>query len=197
MNSKPSKRLLFVVASRVAWVTIWSGLLGSGLPADAALRDGAVAPSFTAPATLGGKEFTFSLADALKHGPVVLYFYPAAFTKGCTVEAHDFAEAVDRYKLFGATVVGISGDDIRTLDKFSVSECQSKFAVVADPRRTVMKAYDSVLIPLLAYANRTSYVITPDQRIIYSYTALDPDQHVSNTLTALSDWRQSHPAFGR
>ena len=171
------------------------GLLLAGLahPADAALKAGTAAPDFTAPATLGGKEFVFNLADALKRGPVVLYFYPAAFTKGCTEEAHDFAEATARFKALGATVIGVSGDDIATLDKFSVSECQSKFAVVADPHRAIMKAYDAVLIPLLSYADRTSYVITPDGMVLYSYSALDPDQHVANTISALSDWRQAHP----
>jgi thioredoxin-dependent peroxiredoxin len=169
-------------------------LLSAALPARAALKDGAVAPDFTAQATLGGKEFTFSLADALKHGPVVLYFYPAAFTKGCTIEAHDFAAAIDSYKALGATVIGVSGDNIATLDRFSVSECQSKFAVVADPDRSVMTAYDSVLVPMTAFANRTSYVITPDDRVIYSYTALDPDGHVANTTKALTAWRAAHPA---
>jgi peroxiredoxin len=168
-------------------------LFCASLPAQAALKDGAVAPDFTAPATLGGKQFVFSLADALKHGPVVLYFYPQAFTKGCTQEAHDFAEATDRYKALGAVVIGVSGDDIATLDKFSVSECQSKFAVAADPHRAIMKAYDSVLIPLLSYADRTSYVITPDGKILYSYTALDPDDHVANTMNALANWRMAHP----
>ena len=122
-------------------------LLCIAQPAAAALKDGSTAPDFTTQATLGGKEFTFSLADALKHGPVVLYFYPAAFTQGCTEEAHDFADAIDHYTALGATVVGVSGDSIATLDKFSVSECQSKFAVAADPKRVVMKAYDAVLIP--------------------------------------------------
>jgi peroxiredoxin len=168
-------------------------LLGAAMPALAALPDGAKAPEFTAQATLGGHQFTFSLADALKRGPVVLYFYPAAFTTGCTIEAHDFAEAVGHYRALGATVIGVSGDDIKTLDKFSVSECQSKFAVVADPNRSVMKAYDSVLIPLTSYANRTSYVITPDDRVIYSYTALNPDEHVANTTNALAAWRSANP----
>jgi peroxiredoxin len=167
------------------------------LPAEAALKDGADAPDFTAAATLGGKEFTFSLDDALKRGPVVLYFYPAAFTTGCTIEAHDFAEAMDTYRKLGATVVGVSGDDIATLDRFSVSECQSKFPVVADPNRAVMKAYDSVLVPLTHYASRTSYVITPDRKVIYSYTALDPDGHVANTTNALVAWRSAHPAAAR
>jgi peroxiredoxin Q/BCP len=169
-------------------------MLGTALPAAAALKNGAPAPDFTAQATLGGKRFVFNLAEALKRGPIVLYFYPAAFTQGCTIEAHDFAEATDSYKALGATVIGVSGDDIATLDRFSVSECQSKFAVVADPTRAVMKAYDAVLIPLLSYADRTSYVITPDSTVIYSYTAMDPDGHVENTTKALAAWRSAHPA---
>src|SRR5271169_2579933 len=89
----------------------------------AALTVGDSAPEFTAQAAIGGNEFTFALADALKKGPVVLYFYPKAFTKGCTVEAHNFSDATDRFKALGATVVGISNDDIETLKKFSVLEC--------------------------------------------------------------------------
>src|SRR5690242_21446504 len=114
-------------------------------PASAALKIGAAAPDFTAPATLGGKEFTFALSDALRKGPVVLYFYPAAFTRGCTIEAHDFAEAIDRYKAFGATVIGVSHDPIDKLQRFSVSECRSKFPVAADPDQSIMKSYDAVL----------------------------------------------------
>jgi thioredoxin-dependent peroxiredoxin len=104
-------------------------------PLYAALSNGAQAPVFTTQATLAGKPFTFSLADALKSGPVVLYFYPAAFTPGCTVEAHNFAEATDKFKALGATVIGVSHDNIDTLNKFSVSECRNKFAVAADPIR--------------------------------------------------------------
>ncbi len=171
------------------------GLVMAGWPGNtqAALRNGALAPNFTAPASLGGNEFIFSMADALKHGPVVLYFYPAAFTEGCTVEAHDFADATSTFKALGATVIGVSGDSIDTLKRFSVSECQSKFAVVADSNRAVMKAYDSVLIPLMSYADRTSYVITPDSKVLYSFTSLDPDQHVANTIQALAHWREAHP----
>jgi peroxiredoxin Q/BCP len=160
----------------------------------AALRNGSPAPAFTAHASIGGSEFVFSMADALKHGPVVLYFYPAAFTEGCTVEAHDFADAIPSFEALGATVVGVSGDTIDTLKRFSVSECQGKFALVADSNRAVMKAYDSVLIPLLSYADRTSYVIIPDGQVLYSFTSLDPDQHVANTIQALSRWRETHPA---
>jgi peroxiredoxin len=161
------------------------------VPADAALKPGAVAPAFTAPASLGGKEFTFSLAEALKKGPVVLYFYPAAFTKGCTIEAHEFAEAIDQYKALGATVIGVSHDDIATLNRFSTSECRSEFPVAADVDQHIMKAYDAVLASRPQYANRTSYVIAPDGHIIYEYTALDPMNHVANTLSALTAWTRA------
>ncbi|HEX8954736.1 MAG TPA: peroxiredoxin [Burkholderiaceae bacterium] len=161
----------------------------AALPAAAALDNGAAAPNFTAQASLGGKVYIFSLADSLKKGPVVLYFYPAAFTSGCTIEAHEFAEAVDQYKALGATVIGVSHDDIETLNKFSVSECRSKFAVAADTDHRIMKSYDAVMPVMSDYANRTSYVITPDGKVLYSYTALSPDKHVENTLAALKKWK--------
>ena len=157
-------------------------------PALAALKPGDPAPDFTAEASLGGKVFSFSLADALKKGPVVLYFYPAAFTTGCTIEAHDFAAAVDTYHALGATVIGVSHDDIATLKRFSVSECRSKFAVAADGDQHIMKSYDAVLALAPKYADRVSYVIAPDGRIIYAYTSLDPARHVENTLAALRKW---------
>lgn len=157
-------------------------------PALAALKPGDVAPDFKAQASLGGTVFTFSLAEALKKGPVVLYFYPAAFTTGCTAEAHDFAEAVDQYHALGATVIGVSHDDIATLNRFSVSECRSKFAVAADGDQRIMKAYDAVLALAPKYANRVSYVIAPDGRVIYAYTSLNPARHVKNTLDALRKW---------
>jgi peroxiredoxin len=161
-------------------------------PAFAELKPGDAAPDFTAPATLAGKEFTFSLADALKHGPVVLYFYPAAFSKGCSVEAHDFAEATDRFKTLGATIIGVSADKIAVLDKFSTADCQSKFALAADPSLSVAKSYDAVMIKMLGYADRTSYVISPEGKILYSYSALDPDGHVANTMAAVEKWRAEH-----
>ncbi|MBL6752488.1 MAG: peroxiredoxin, partial [Nevskia sp.] len=151
-----------------------AALLAAG-PALAALHEGDKAPDFTAPASIGGKVFSFSLAQALKKGPVVLYFYPAAFTPGCTIEAHDFAEAIDRYSALGATVIGVSHDDIEKLNKFSVSECRSKFAVAADTDQHIMKSYDAVLAIKPEYANRTSYVIAPDGTVFYAYTDLKPD----------------------
>ena len=161
-------------------------------PAYAALSVGDAAPNFTTQASLGGKEFTFSLADSLKKGPVVLYFYPAAFTQGCSIEAHLFAESVEQYRALGATVVGVSHDDIKTLDKFSVSECASKFAVAADTDQKIMKSYDAILVMKPEYANRTSYVITPNNKVIYSFTDLAPDKHVTNTLEALKKWKATN-----
>ena len=163
-----------------------------GFLAYAALPDGAQAPDFTAQATLAGKEFKFSLAEALKKGPVVLYFYPAAFTPGCTVEAHEFADATARFHELGATVIGVSHDPIEKLDQFSVSECRSKFAVASDADGSIMRAYDAVLPAHPEYANRTSYVIAPNGNIVYSYTDMKPDKHVENTLAAVKKWQGEH-----
>src|SRR3982074_3723630 len=162
------------------------------VPAFAALPDGTKAPDFTTDATLAGKPFKFSLADALKSGPVVLYFYPAAFTPGCTVEAHEFAEATDIFKALGATVIGVSHDPIDKLNKLSVSECRNKFAVASDADQSITKAYDAVLAAKPEYANRTSYVIAPNGKIIYEYTAMDPDKHVGNTMAAVEKWKAEH-----
>jgi thioredoxin-dependent peroxiredoxin len=174
------KRLLAAIALAGAVAT----------PALAALTVGASAPDFTSQASLGGKEFTFSLANALKKGPVVLYFYPAAFTKGCTIEAHEFAANIDKFKAMHATVIGISHDNIDTLNKFSVSECQSKFPVAADPELKVITAYDSVMA--FKYANRTSYVITPDGKVAYTFTDMNPAHHVENTLDAVKTLEDHH-----
>jgi len=166
--------------------------LAVAIPVYAALPDGTKAPDINTQATLAGKEFSFSLSEALRTGPVVLYFYPAAFTKGCTIEAHDFAEATDKFKALGATVIGVSHDPIDKLDKFSVSECRNKFAVASDADGSIMKAYDAVLLGHTSYANRTSYVIAPNGAIIYSYTAMDPDKHVENTMAAVKKWQDEH-----
>src|ERR1700712_3078634 len=124
------RRVLLTVAVAAALVAA---------PAFAALPDGTKAPDFSTQASLAGKPFKFSLADALKKGPVVLYFYPAAFTPGCTVEAHEFAEATDKFKALGATVIGVSHDGIDKLNQFSVKECRNKFAVASDADQKIMK----------------------------------------------------------
>ncbi|MEW9585841.1 peroxiredoxin [Paraburkholderia sp. DGU8] len=171
---------------------ISAGFAVYSLCASAALKPGDDAPPFTVQASLGGKTYTYSLADALKQGPVVLYFYPAAFTTGCTIEAHEFADAVDQYKQYGATVIGVSHDNIDTLTKFSVSECRSKFPVAADADAKVIGAYDAGMPMRSSMANRVSYVIAPDGKIIYEYTSLSPEKHVANTLKAVKDWAEAH-----
>ncbi len=155
------------------------------LPAHAALQTGAKAPDFAAVASIGGKEFKFALADALKKGPVVLYFYPAAFTPGCTIEAHNFADAMGDFQKLGATVIGVSHDPIEKLDRFSLTECRSKFPVAADTDGSIMRNYDAVQDPRAEYAERVSYVIAPDGRVLYSYTAGDPTHHVEYTMAAV------------
>ena len=162
------------------------------VPVFAALPDGTKAPDFATDASLAGKTFHFSLAEALKKGPVVLYFYPAAFTPGCTVEAHEFAEATGKFQELGATVIGVSHDPIAKLNQFSVSECRNKFAVASDADGSVMKEYDAVLPQKPDYANRTSYVIAPTGQVIYSYTNLSPEDHVANTLAAVKKWQDGH-----
>jgi peroxiredoxin Q/BCP len=158
-------------------------VLATALPAAAGLKVGDPAPVFTTQASLGGNVVTYDLAAELKKGPVVLYFFPAAFTPGCTVEAHDFADHVKDYAALGASVIGVSGDSIEKLKEFSVSECRSKFPVAADPALKISKSYDATILNV--YANRTSYLIAQDGKIAYTYTALDPSQHVANTLAAV------------
>ncbi len=172
---------------RLAISGLLGGLLLAGSPALAALQPGAAAPDFSTTATLAGHEFSFHLADALKRGPVVLYFYPAAFTSGCTTEAHEFAEATDKFAALHATVIGVSMDKIDKLDKFSVSECRNKFAVASDASGSISKSYDAVLIGMLGYASRTSYVIAPTGKVVYAYNAMDPEGHVGNTMKAVQD----------
>ncbi len=179
---------------RIATVALILGCAFS-IPALAALKPGVAAPEFTAQAAVGGKEFTFSLAEALKKGPVVLYFFPKAFTKGCTAEAHDFAEAASKFTAAGATLIGMSADDIGTLHKFSTQECSAKFPVAADPDLKVIRSYDTTLTVKsgATVANRTSYVIAPDGKIVYAYTNLDPDKHVENTLAVVKRLQTSAP----
>jgi peroxiredoxin Q/BCP len=173
-------------------IVVFLAAAGLGLTtAQAALSVGDPAPDFTAQAAVGGKEFTFTLSDALKKGPVVLYFYPKSFTSGCTAEAHNFAEATDRFKSLGATVIGMSNDDIDTQKKFSVLECRNKFAVAADRGAHVMKQYDAVLKGDPNMADRISYVIAPDGKVIYAFASMSPDGHVDNTLDAVQRWKVS------
>jgi thioredoxin-dependent peroxiredoxin len=156
------------------------------VPAIAALAPGAIAPRFSTSAAMAGKAQAISLTAALKKGALVLYFYPAAFTPGCTLEANQFAQAIPEFKKLGATVLGASADPIETLTKFSVSECRKKFAVaVATPE--MIKGY-GVALNGSPRSDRTSFVISPQGKIIYSYSSPDYRSHVANTLTALKTW---------
>ncbi|HLI64744.1 MAG TPA: peroxiredoxin [Caulobacteraceae bacterium] len=162
-------------------------------PALAALPAGAHAPSFDTTASMAGKSFDFNLDKALRKGPVVLYFFPAAFTTGCTIEAHDFADASDAYRRMGATIIGVTAGNTDRLVEFSTSECRSKFAVAADPNLAIAKSYDTVFAEFPGHTNRTSFVITPDHKVLFVYSNLDPSQHVQQTMDALKAWRSSHP----
>ena len=158
--------------------------------AHAQLKVGQVAPAFTADAALAGKPYTFSLTDALKKGPVVVYFYPKAFTSGCSIEANLFAEAAEEFSRYGATVVGVSGDDIATLERFSLGPCGGKFAVASDAKHSIMRAYDATMFFSSSMASRISYVVTPDAKIYFVHSSLNPDQHVSSTLAAVKRWHE-------
>ena len=166
-------------------------LAGAATNAAAALAVGDAAPDFTVPAALGGKPFSLSLAESLKKGPLVLYFYPKAFTSGCTAEAHEFAEATPAFNALGATVVGMSNDDIATLQKFSVEACRDKFAVAADAGGRVTKQYDASFMRGLEMADRISYVISPQRKVIYVYASADPQEHVKRTLAAVENWKRA------
>lgn len=153
-------------------------------PASAALPTGAKAPDFTTTGALGGKPFKLHLASQLKKGPVVLYFYPKAFTQGCTLEAHAFSEAEKDFKKAGAQVIGMSADDLPTLQKFSVEACRNAFPV-ATATPDVIKAYDVSLKQKPGLTDRTSYVIGRDGKILFVHSDLNWSEHVSKTLAAV------------
>ena len=155
-----------------------------GSPALAELPVGSRAPDFSTTGAVAGKPFKLNLANQLKHGPLVLYFFPKAFTSGCTAEAHAFSDAAAQFKKMGAAIVGMSGDDLPTLEQFSVKECRNNFPV-ATADADVRQAYDVVLKQKPEYANRTSYVIDRHGKIVMAYTNMDPSEHVERTLAAV------------
>ncbi len=165
----------------------------AAVPALAALSPGAKAPDFTTRGAIAGKVFKLTLSAQLRKGPVVLYFFPAAYTGGCNQEAHDFSEAVPQFQAAGATVIGMSTDTVERLAKFSQEKCAGKFAVAsAGPR--VVKAYDVELGQMIAdpitkkmrpATNRTSYVIARDGKITFVYSNLSAADHVRLTLEAV------------
>ena len=146
------------------------------------------APDFTLQAALGGKDMSFSLAQALKKGPVVIFFYPKSFTSVCTEEAHLFAEAMDEFEKHGASVIGISADKIETQREFSSSECRDRFPVAADPDMSVIKAYHVTfggMGAILPFADRVSFVVAPDGSILSRVKSGEAAPHVQKSLEAV------------
>jgi peroxiredoxin len=158
------------------------------VPAWSALPVGAKAPDFTTTGAIAGKPFKLHLAEQLKHGPVVLYFFPKAFTKGCTLEAHAFSDAEKDFRKAGARVIGLSADNLPTLKKFSVEACRNAFPV-ATATPGVIRAYDVKLKQNPAMTDRTSYVIAPDGRITFVHSELNWSEHVTKSLAAVNDLR--------
>lgn len=157
----------------------------------APLSIGTKAPDFTLTAAKAGKDFEFTLHDALKSGPVVLYFFPAAFTPGCTIEANLFAEATDEFASYGAQVVGVTAGNIDRVNEFSRSECRDKFAVAADAGAKVAAQYDASyqVAGKDMMSSRTSFVIAPDGQILLSHTDSKPQSHIRETLATVKAWK--------
>ncbi len=187
-------------------------LLGSALafPAYAAIKQGGSAPDFSAKASLAGKEFTFSLKDSLAKGPVVVYFYPAAYTKGCNIEAHTFAENKEKFDKAGATIIGVSRDTIKQLNAFSADPeyCAGKFPVASDADGKIATSYDLKQGEARAgakntkgedidhaFTERTTFVITPDHKVVSVLSSNDdgisPADHVEKSLALVESLKKS------
>jgi peroxiredoxin len=189
----------------VGFAATFCALLGAGVPALAALKPGDVAPDFTAPGSLGGKEFTFRLKDQLKKGPVVVYFYPSAYTGGCDLEAHTFAEQKEKFDAVGASIIGVSADDLGRLKQFSADPnfCAGKFPIASDADTKIAKSYDLNVTPPRvgakdvnqveishAFIERVTFVIGKDGKVLATLSSksdgLSPDQHVDKSLAIVS-----------
>lgn len=183
------------------------------VPAMAALKVGQPAPDFTAQASLAGKAFTFKLADALKKGPVVVYFYPSAFTGGCNIEAHTFAENKEKFDAAGASIIGVSQDSIERLNAFSADPqyCAGKIAVASDPNGAIATSYDLTKSAARAgakdtrgvaidhgFTERTTFVVTPDGKVAAVFSSADdkisPAEHVARSLAAVQQLASSKNA---
>jgi peroxiredoxin len=168
----------------------------SGASAFAALAVGSQAPQFTASGYLDGKPMTFDLKAALKKGPVVLYFFPAPHTDGCNLEAHMFAESIDKFHALGASVIGVTANNLNQLAVFSgeTEYCSGKFPVAADPGAKIAKQYDAKAEIPIPVSTRASFVIAPNGKIIFAHETMLVREHIQQTLTALTGWRAQHRA---
>ena len=156
----------------------------AAVPANAALKVGDKAPDFTTRGAIDGKIFRLTLSQQLKKGPVVLYFFPKAFTSGCTAEAHAFSESIGDFKKAGAQVIGMSADDLKTLHDFSTKECRSAFPV-ATATSEIQKEYDVAWAAHPGITTRTSYVIGKNGKVAMVHDDLNFAEHVSKTLAAV------------
>ena len=184
------------------------GILGStvaALPAFAALEVGDTAPIFEARASLNGEPFDFSLREALDAGPVVVYFYPSAFTRGCNIQAHEFAENMDAFNAAGATVIGVSLDSIERLNDFSADPayCAGKLAVASDATGAIARSYDLMVRERRegaedtrgvtidhGFAERTTFILSPDGKIAETIGGITPAENVLETLEAVQSRQQ-------
>jgi peroxiredoxin Q/BCP len=184
------KKLLFAGLASVA----------VALPLAAALNAGDTAPMFKAQASLAGKEFSYSLADELKKGPVVVYFYPSAYTQGCNIQAHTFAENMDAFNAAKATVVGVSLDSIERLNDFSADPayCAGKLAVASDTDGSIAKSYQLQVREGRAgmkdtrgvdidhgFTERTTFIVTPDGKVNATVGGVSPEENVQQALKAV------------
>jgi len=167
------------------------------LPTFAALKEGDAAPDFKTNASLAGKAFKYSLHDSLKQGPVVVYFYPSAYTGGCNIQAHEFAENIDKFAAAGATVIGVSLDSIARLNDFSADPqyCAGKLPVASDADGKIAKSYDLVVRDAAAgkkdtrgvdidhgFAERTTFIVAPSGKIAATIGGVAPAENVRQTL---------------
>jgi len=166
------------------------------VPATAALAPGARAPDFTANGAIAGKPVSVNLKAALKKGPVVLYFFPSAFTQGCNIEAAAFAQALPDFTAAGASVIGLTAGKVDQLVQFSSEHCAGKFAVAA-ASPAIIKGYDVLLTKPdgtpTTITSRTSFVIAPTGKVIFAHTDMSPMDHIRMTLDAVRKYRKAHP----
>jgi peroxiredoxin len=176
------------------------GLFVIALPVFAALEVGDTAPNFEARASLAGNAFDFSLRDALDEGLVVVYFYPAAYTQGCNIQAREFAENMDKFTAAGASVIGVSLDSIERLNDFSADPeyCAGKLAVASDPTGAISESFDIEVEDggdgwedsrgvhfNHGYAERTTFIVTPDGKIVETIGGISPMENVQKSLEAV------------
>ncbi|RZI84783.1 MAG: peroxiredoxin [Rubrivivax sp.] len=192
---------------KILAATLFSTVIA--LPAAAALKEGDSAPDFKAQASLAGKAFTFSLKDSLKKGPVVVYFYPSAFTGGCNIQAHTFAVSHDKFTAAGATIIGVSLDNIARLNDFSADPeyCAGKIAVASDADGKIAKSFDLSVRDAApgkkdtrgvdidhGFAERTTYVVTPDGKIAATLGGLAPVANVDKALETVQRLAAAKPS---